>query len=200
VLVGACGSSTALPSDAPAESAPPPSASISLASPTATPTAAPTDPLPTETSAPPSPSPSAAGPAAACTGNDDQRDFFASIAAAVEWDVYCPVLPDGWFVDKGTYRLAGGGWMEITYRGPGGAQFVLREGAFCREEGDCVPNGMEVGAAGFGDREGTLVAADDGSWAITVDRGHDPAWLATGTGLDEAAFRGHAEALALVGR
>jgi hypothetical protein len=89
--------------------------------------------------------------------------------------------------------------MEIVYRGPGGARFGLQEGAFCREDGDCVPNGTDVGAAAFGDREGTLVAADDGSWAITVDRGLSPSWLATGSGLDEAAFRAHAEAVALVG-
>jgi hypothetical protein len=150
-------------------------------------------------SAPPA-SPSApATPASACAGNDDNRDFYASFAEAVEWDVYCPTLPDGWFVENGTYRLSGGAWMEIVYRGPGGARFGLQEGAFCREDGDCVPDGTDVGAAAFGDREGTLVAAGDGSWAISVDRGLNPSWLATGSGLDEAAFRGHAEALALVG-
>ena len=55
----------------------------------------------------------ATGSAAACAGNDDNRKFFASIAATVEWPVYCPVLPVGWFA-SGQYRLAGGGWLEIA--------------------------------------------------------------------------------------
>jgi hypothetical protein len=204
-FLAACGSSTVSPGESdgstPTASAAPASVEPSTP-PVPTPTAAPSDPGPTATAtAAPVSSPSSSAPAAACAGNDDNRDFYASFAEAVEWDVYCPSLPDGWFVETGTYRLSGGAWMEITYRGPAGAHFGLREGAFCREEGsDCVPPGTDVGAAAFGNRQGTLVAADDGTWAITVDRGLNPAWLATGSGIDEAAFRAHAEALTLVGR
>jgi len=197
-VVAACGSSSTPSSDLPAESSPPASAPVASATPPVSQSANPTLPPPSISAPPASPS-APATPASACAGNDDNRDFFASFAEAVEWDVYCPTLPDGWFVENGTYRLSGGAWMEIIYRGPGGARFGLSEGAFCRDDGDCVPDGTDVGAAAFGDREGTLVAAADGSWAITVDRGHDPSWLATGSGLDEAAFRAHAAALALVG-
>ena len=197
-VVAACGSSTTPPTVDPSASGPPVTQAPVSVGPLPTSSAVPTQPPPTATLAPASPTSSAA--ASACAGNDDNRDFYASFAEAVEWDVYCPTLPDGWFVETGTYRLSGGAWMEIVYRGPGGARFGVREGAFCREEGsDCVPSGTDVGAASFGDREGTLVAADDGSWAVVVDRGAPLAWLAVGSGLDEAAFRGHAEALILVG-
>ena len=176
--------------------APPPSATN--APPPTEPTSVPTDPASPTASTDPSASP-VAPPTVECTGTADNRDFFAAIAEAVSWDVYCAVLPGGWFVDSGTYRLSNGGWMEVSYRGPGDARLVLREGAFCQEDGDCVPAGPDVGAAPFGDREGTLVAADDGSWAVTVDRGSALAWLVTGSGLGEATFRSLAEALALVG-
>jgi hypothetical protein len=137
-------------------------------------------------------------PVAECSGTDDNRDFLTAVAEAVSWDVYCAVLPSGWFLESGTYRLSSGGWMEVAYRGPAGARLVLREGAFCQEEGDCVPSGTDVGSAAFGDREGTLVAAADGSWALTVDRGASPAWLAVGSGVDEGTFRALTEALARV--
>ena len=198
-MFAACGISDAGPTVRPAPTDSPPTPSADTV-----PSGAPTDP---PSGAPPSgasgePSltagPSAA-PSAACSGNDGNRDFFAAIAEAVAWDVYCAVLPGGWFVDSGTYRLSSGGWMEVGYRGPSGARITLREGAFCQEDGDCVPAGTDVGAAAFGDREGTLVAAEDGSWAVVVDQGAPLAWLAVGSGLDEASIRSHAEAFIVVG-
>jgi len=199
VILAACGVSDEGPTVRPAPTDPPPTSSAD-APPSGSPTGAPTDAPPSGASGEPSLTAGPSGtPSAQCSGNDGNRDFFAAVAEAVSWDVYCAALPDGWFVESGTYRLSAGGWMEVGYRGPGSARFVLREGAFCQEGGDCVPVGTEVGAASFGDREGTLVAADDGSWAVTVDRGASLAWLATGSGLDEATFRGYAEALVLVG-
>ncbi len=129
------------------------------------------------------------GAAAACTGTDENREFFVGVADAVDWPVYCPVLPRGWFVDSGQYRLAGGGWLEIAYRGPDGTRIELHEGAFCDEADGCVPAGADVGEAAFGDLDGTLVDAGDGTLAIVVERGASPSWLLLGTGLDEAAFR-----------
>ncbi len=132
---------------------------------------------------------SGTGSAAACTGSDENRDFFASMAAAVDWTVYCPVVPDGWFVDDGMYRLADGGWMEISYDGPGDARIVLRQGGFCDAGDGCVPSGIDVGDTGFGDRTGTFIAVADGSWAIAVDRGATPSWLLVVQGLDETGAR-----------
>ena len=107
----------------------------------------------------------------------------------MDWTVYCPVLPDGWFVQSGQYRLADGGRLEIVYQGPDRAQITLDEGAFCTIPGGCVPPGADVGPSTFGDRDGTLVALDDGSWAVALDREATLSWLLIVTGLDESAAR-----------
>ena len=148
----------------------------------------------------PSLPPSAApGPAAACSGSDENRDFFRAAASVLRWTVYCAVLPSGWFVDSGQYRQASGGWVQIAYRGPGGARLELREGAFCSAGDGCVPAGTDAGDGQFGDKAGTAVALDDGGWAVVVDRGEQISWLAVGTDLDEAAFQKIARALSPVG-
>lgn len=149
-------------------------------------TPAPAESTPDGSSAGPS---TGTGSAGACTGSDENRDFFASMAAAVTWTVYCPVLADGWFVEDGTYRLADGGWMEISYDGPGDARIVLRQGGFCDTGDGCVPAGTDAGEASLGDRTGTFVAVADGSWAIVVDRGAKPSWLLVVQGLPEAEAR-----------
>lgn len=185
------------------------------ATPAPTPAASPSGPRPAtlpplETppaSGPPSEAPTpgasdagspAIGLAFACSGTDANRDFFEAVAVAVQWPVYCAVLPGGWFVTSGEYRLASGGRLEIAYRGPGGATFELREGAFCVTEGGCLPAGTELGDARYGDLTGTLVSADDGTWALGVDVGADISWLAAGAGMDEATFRSMTEGLSLV--
>ena len=144
--------------------------------------------------------PTNSGSVADCSGSDENRDFYASMAAAVDWTVYCAVLPDGWFVDDGQYRLAGGGWMEIGYNGPGNARIMLREGAFCRDVSGCVAAGREVGETAFGDRIGALVAGNDGSWSIVVGRGATPSWLLEVSGLDEAGSRKIAADLRAIAR
>lgn len=146
------------------------------------------EPSPTDARTAP-PTPAGAGSAAACSGDDRNQDFYASMAAAVDWTVYCPVLPDGWFVDDGRYRLAGGGWLEISYDGPGEARLSLRQGAFCTTGDGCVPGGQTLGQTAFGDRTGDLVATDDGTFAMVVDRGATPSWLLVVSGLDEAGAR-----------
>ncbi len=120
------------------------------------------------------------------------------MAFAVDWAVYCPVLPDGWFVQNGQYRLAGGGRLEIVFQGPDRAQVTLDEGAFCTIQGGCVPSGQDVGPTAFGDRQGTLVALDDGSWAVALDREASLSWLLIVTGLDEGTARSIAAALVVV--
>ena len=159
------------------------------ATPTDEPTEAPTDSADPGSSTDPGASPSPGGSAvtggvASCTGNEDNRAFFASIAAAVDWPVYCALLPAGWFVDGGHYELAGGGWLRISYRGPGGARLEISEGAFCDQGDGCVPAGADSGPAPFGDMTGTMVVADDGRHAIVVDRGEDRSWVVVGSGVD----------------
>ena len=59
--------------------------------------------------------------AAECTGTDENIAFYAEFASVVDWPVYCPVLPAGWFVGTGQWRQAEGERLEISYRGPRGA-------------------------------------------------------------------------------
>ena len=140
-----------------------------------------------------------ASAAAACAGTDANRAFYVTVADHVTWDVYCPVLPKGWSVDAGTYRTSGGGWMTIAYKASGGRRFELREGAFCTSPTTCPPTGVEIAPGSFGDREGTTISVDDGSYAMTVDAGQKISWLAIGKGIDETTFRTHAAALIRVG-
>jgi hypothetical protein len=183
-----------------------PSVSVPSAEATVEPTAEPAatpaptaSPTPTEPAASDEPTASGqAGSVEACTGTDDNRTFYTNVAAAFDWPVYCAVLPARWSVASGRYRSAGGGWMEITYNGPGGARFELREGAFCDVPEGCVPNGPDAGTAAFGNLSGTLVTGDDGSYAVVVDRGKARSWLAVGVGLDLEVFKGLAANLTLV--
>lgn len=177
-----------------------PSASASLApSPSTTPSASaaasvpPTEaptPAPTATDFPTeSPSSSPANAVEGCTGTDDNLAFYEDAAADLDWPLYCPALPARWSVTTGSYRGQGIGRLTISYRGPGGATLSLQQGAFCDAGDGCVPAGTEAGDAPFGDQSGTLVVLDGGGYALVVDRGASPSWLAVGQGLDEATFR-----------
>ena len=154
-----------------------------------------------EESVDPSTSPTAAGgPAAACSGNDKNREFYADAAAAVDWTVLCAVLPRGWYVSKGSYRLANGGKLVIGYKGPAGATVDLSEGAFCTDASGCLPSGSDGGDVPLGPMTGTLVRLASGDYAIVVDRGLNPSWQLVTQGLDEATARAFGAALAVVPR
>jgi hypothetical protein len=205
LLVAACGGSAtpepAAPTDSPTATlavTPPPSATASATVPPFEPSAsAPTATAPASPVAPPTADVESQvpGSADACTGNDANREFFVAAANALDWTVYCAILPSGWFVGAGEYRQAGGGRLEISYEGPSGARLELRQGAFCGDANGCVPDGSDAGEAVFGDMDGALVALDDGGWAVTVDRGAPISWLAIVSGADEAAARAIVEGL-----
>ena len=116
---------------------PPPTPIIIYVTPPPTPTPAVTPspvvtPTPTPTATPtPSPTPSPTSPAAACTGTADNKAFFAKAAGAMNWTVYCAVLPSGWHITTGSYDNAPNGELEVDYRGPGTSVLNLHEGAYC---------------------------------------------------------------------
>mgnify|MGYP000023421649 CR=1 FL=1 len=120
-----------------------------------------------------------------------------AVADAVAWPVYCPALTGRWFVDSGQYRLAGGGWLEISYRGPDGARITLREGAYCGGD-DCLSAGTDLGAADVGDLPGTLLDVGDGGYAVLADPDGPNAWELIASGLPEDAVRSIAADLTLV--
>jgi len=139
------------------------------------------------------------GSADACSGTAENRDFYAALAASVAWDVYCPVLPPGWFVDSGSYRLSNGGQLSITYRGPDGARIVVREGNYCAGLPDCIPTGPDAGTASFGDRDARLLDLGNGSWLVVVaPAGEAVGWQATGSGMDGSALVGYTAVFARV--
>jgi hypothetical protein len=176
----------ASPSLAPFPPSPTPSAS---AAPSAPSTEAST-PAPTATEFPTeSPGASPANAVEGCTGTEDNLAFYEDAASNLDWPVYCPALPARWSVTTGNYSGQGIGRLTITYRGPGGATLSLHQGAFCDDGDGCVAPGTDAGDAPFGDQSGTLVVLDGGGYAIVVDRGANPSWLAVGHGLDEATFR-----------
>jgi hypothetical protein len=200
LLIAACGQATT--TDRPTDGTQPSSDAVPIESASTDPsTDAPTE-TPSASAEPTTPEPSATasggasvaptdgtGTASSCSGSDENRDFFASMAAAVDWTVYCPVLPDGWFVQDGQYRLANGGWMEISYDGPGEALLTLRQGALGDAAGGCFPPGPQVADAAFGDQTGVLVDVSTGGWSVVVDRGEPICWMILATGLDETGAR-----------
>lgn len=207
LLVAACGSTGP---GTPAPSAPVATASPSgEPAPTDEPTDAPTEQPADDPTEPPTEEPSlepterpapsgTPGVAAACSGNDDNRDFFAAVAQAVTWDVYCAVLPARWFVGTGEFRQANGGKLEISYKGPGGARIEIREGTYCAGDDGCIPAGPDAGTASFGDRPARLIDLGGGAWLVVAEGG-DVNWEAKGTGVDGAALAGFTAAFARVG-
>ena len=212
-MVAACAGTaeTPPPSDSPAvgSSAPsaPASAPASVAplgtpAPTGDAEATPPDDTaapPSEATASESPAPDS-GTAAACSGTDNNRDFFADAAHALTFSVYCPVLPRGWFVDQGDYQLKAGGQLHITYKGPGGASLELIERGPCQEGDDCIPSGTEEGDRSFGELPATLVRLDDGGLMVAAENVTDGRWWIIGRGVDEVALSQIAADLTLVGR
>jgi hypothetical protein len=138
------------------------------------------------------------GSADACSGTAENRDFYAALAASVAWDVYCATLPQGWFVESGSYRLSNGGQLSITYKGPGGARLVVREGGYCAGHPDCIPAGTDAGAARFGNRDARLLDIGNGSWLVVVVPTADVGWQAVGTGMDGTALGAYTAAFARV--
>lgn len=149
------------------------------------------DPGPTATATDAGASPSPSNVANGCSGSDANRTFFDQAAATMSWPVYCAVLPTGWFVDAGSYRVANGGHLNVTYRGPGNAHLAIAEGNVCDGLGTdidvCAPRDAVIGPAAFGDQVGELGQEGTGL-VLDVDRGANPSWRVTGLGISAADF------------
>lgn len=173
--------STATQSAGPSESSTPVATPEATAGPTPEPTQSPGG------EATPAPS----GAVVACSGSDANRAFFAQAASAMTWSVYCAVVPTGWYLESGTYRLANGGRLEVTYRGPGDAHLAMAEGNVCDGLGTdievCAPRDTVIGPAAMGDLTGGLGRLANGL-VLDVDRGANPSWRITGLGVSEAEF------------
>lgn len=161
-------SASAEPSAAASPSAEPSGGAVSP-SPAASPgpSAVPSASVGPSASAGTSPSPDATG----CSGSAANQEFYAKAADALPFDVYCAALPSGWSLVSASYRSAAGGKLEISYKGPGGATFVLRQGPdACTGVDGCPPSGPSLGEASFGDRAGALLDTDAG-FAVDASAG-----------------------------
>jgi hypothetical protein len=187
------GAVTPLPGGEPTPAGAPPTEPTPTVEPTpaGTPPGPPT-PTPAATASPP------AGEAATvCTGSPENRAFYAAVAEAVAWAVYCPILPDGWHVDAGWFRLAAGGRLEIAYKGPDGARLEIRQGFYCGDDPDCIPAAPDAGSASFGDRPARLLDLGDGVWMVVAQDG-EVNWDVRSKGLARAASVALAGAFARV--
>ena len=205
LLVAACGTTDSPAPSPSAGSATPGPSSVPGATdgptggPTEEPTGAATEPPNGSPSGAPTETPAAsAGAAADCSGNDENRAFYEAVAGDVTWDVYCAVLPAGWFVDAGSFRLAGGGKLEISYKGPGGQRIEMRQGTYCAGVDGCIPTGPDAGSAAYGDRPARLVDVGGGSWLVVAEGG-EVDWEAKGIGMDGPTLAGYTAAFAKVG-
>ena len=207
LLLGACGT-TAPTSVTGATPAGPTSGGPTSGGPTATPApssepsassaasgAASSEATP-ESSAATSPGASAGGTGNACAGSTDNQSWYVTAANGLPFDIYCPVLAATWYVDTagggGSWRVGTDQWLQISYKGPGGAKFSLQEGAFCTGGLSlCSSHDSVIGPASFGDLPGSLDALGptpaDG-YAVYVEPGSRKGYTITGTGMSQDAF------------
>ena len=126
--------------------------------------------------------------AAACTGTDENKAFFADAAKAVDWTVVCAVLPNGLVRVRGLVppgQAAAG--STISYKGPQRRDAV----AVARARGapnpaGVRPTGTELGPAGSARWTGRCSRLADGGFAIAVDQGEAVSWLFETSGLGQA--------------
>jgi hypothetical protein len=193
------------PSDTPPESAAPADSPEGSTGPTTapTPTAAPTPtPAASETPTPaasetPTPAPTATSPAAGCTGTAEHQAFFAEAASLLGFDVYCAVLPSGWWLQAASYVLPDGGYLEVEYKNTSGVSFVLREGKWCPPDKVCVAVGPLIGTASFGGLGGDLYL-NNTAYTLRVGTSANPRYLMVGSGMTQAQFTAWAAALIVV--
>jgi hypothetical protein len=171
------------------------------ATPEETPTPEPTA-TPTELVTPP---PGGYFPASSCTGRADQQtDFIAPTAAGLRWDLYCGVLPTGWWLDSGNWA---GNAVDITYKAnpktASGPAVRLDEGPCVGSKGGCLPAGAtEIGSANYGDRAGTLysLAGDPSGYTFAIHVSGSPEYLIRGRALSQSNFVAIAGALIKVAK
>ncbi|MGZ3588634.1 MAG: hypothetical protein ACXVAE_06155 [Candidatus Limnocylindrales bacterium] len=190
LTTAACSSSVASVTPGGSTQAPPTalisSAPTELTSPT--PAGSPGTPTPAPTAAA-SPDVSVPLSAEACTGKDENKAFFGAVAAQMHWDVYCAVLPAGWYLDYAHYDLAAGGQLTASYKGPGGVHLQLLEGNTCTDPSvPCQPKVSEIGATLYGDRTGTLYTLAPGHAIYVGPANEPPSWAAASVDLDEVTF------------
>ena len=183
------------------------------ATPTATPssTAAPSAvatptavvPEATATAAPSATAAASAAPssvAGLCSGTADQQAFFAAAAANLSMDVYCAVIPAGWWLASANYQQPNGGLLVAGYKNNAGATVEISEGNFCTTTpSTCWAVVTTIGTGKFGPLSGTLVTASATPvYGIYVGANTTHSYVITGQGMTQAKFVAIAAAIVKV--
>jgi hypothetical protein len=194
VALAACGGATITPEIIYVTPAPP--SETPTPEPTATPTPTPT-PEPTPT---PTPTPSPTSAAARCTATPEQRAYLADAAAVLKFDVYCAVLPSGWWLDQAQYSQSNGGVFTATYRSTAGHLVGLSEGRICGDMSTCLDGYLSVvGPALYGDLAASLYVVDAlPTYGVYVSPHHAPAYAIYGHGMSQSQLKSFAAALVKV--
>ena len=179
------------PSETPLATATP-AASESVA-PSVAPTVAPTD-----TPAPTLP-PVAAGNPTKCTDWAKDGAEFTKAAKGLKFyvDVYCAVLPSGWYVSAFNWAQPHGvaGSLVITYKRKT-AVLTVSEGNFC--SGCAYVDLSDLGSASFGGLPADLKLRSTGTYALYVNPGATVQYQMVGKGMTQAAFVAMAAAMVKV--
>jgi hypothetical protein len=203
LVVGACQGNA--PTQAPADPTP-----------TATPTPAPTDtptpapsptdvptPTPTPTASPtptPTPAPTVPASASVCTGGDAVKRWFADQTPLINFDVYCAVLPKGWYLVKAQVDYVKGG-IVVEYKNGSGHTLDLYEGTFCH----MYPNPCtsyivpEIGDIPFGSTLMAELSGGSGLWHASVAPSPGVIYATIGEGMTQAQITAYAAAMHNVG-
>jgi hypothetical protein len=137
--------------------------------------------------------------AGACTGTADHQAFFADAAAKLPFDVYCAVLPAGWWLQSADYQQSNSGAVNVVYKNTPGATVSLHEGNFCADPSTCWVIVSTVGSASFGPVAGSLVVASATPvYGVYVGPHTTRSYVITGSGLTQAKFVAIAAALVKV--
>jgi hypothetical protein len=177
------------------------------ATPTTTPTAEATptpadEPSPTESLAE-SPSESSAGspsvsptsPAAGCTGSETHKAYFVNAAKDMPFDIYCAVLPSGWWLMTSEYNRTDGGRMVTVYRNSADEVIVLTEGWLCASLSTCLDIYPSLGAAPFDGLAGTMRDMIGGGHGVVVNPHSIPGYWLYSFDLSQAKVAQYAAAV-----
>jgi hypothetical protein len=177
-----------------------PAASESVAptlAPTLAPTVAPTV-APTDTPAPTLP-PVSAGDATKCLGWATDGAEFTKAAKGLKFNVnvYCAVLPSGWYVSAFNWAQphAVAGSLVVTYKRKT-AVLTVSEGNFC--SGCAYADLSDLGSASFGGLPADLKLRSAGTYALYVNPGATVQYQMVGKGMTQAAFVAMAAAMVKV--
>jgi len=191
---------TAAPSATAAEATAAPSATAAPASAAPSATAA---PAASATAAPlvsPAASAAPSSVAGTCTGTADHLAFFADAAAMLPFNVYCAVLPAGWWLQTAEYKQPNGGFVVVSYKNTAGATVEISQGNFCAVDPSiCWAVVSTTGTASFGPLPGTLVLASATPvYGIYVGANTTRSYVIKGSGMTQAKFVAIAAALVKV--